>query len=171
MVNIKKDLKDKRKKLVHLAFSENELNEIDKIRKQLKTTRTEFIRQAINDKIMRIENPEAFKEIVTIDVDNKQLKEILEMTSESSEKIDILLEKFDTINKIKNTLSTLNLMINRPALQEKELVIIELLKKHKELKPNKIMELTGFTIEEIYDIISNGEIFKTTINGGFRLNE
>lgn len=162
--------KEIRDKMVHIAFTKSEKEEIKKYAENM--TSSEFIRQAIRDKIMRIENPELFQERISSDLDNKQLTKLLEMTNESSEKINLILEKFDTIVQIENTLKVLGSMVERPVIEQKQKVIIELLKTHDSLKPKKLMELSGFSKEEIYDIISNSNIFSIDIKtGGVKLND
>lgn len=174
MVNVKKEKKDKRTNLVHIAFSENELKLIDQYKEESSnTTRTDFIREAVNEKIRRIENPDLFIEKINVGIDNEQLKEILGMATENKEKIDLLLNNVKIFNQIQNTLNTLSSRINRPELKEKELKVIELLREYKELKPNKIMKLAKIeNINMVYDIISDKEIFSINIKtGGIRLND
>lgn len=56
-----KDTKDIRDKAIHLAFSENEITQIDTIVKEnYYGTRTNFIRVAIFDKKMLLEKPELY---------------------------------------------------------------------------------------------------------------
>lgn len=56
-------------------------------------------------------------------------------------------------------------MAKQPELEENEKVIIDLLTKHKKLKPLKIMELSGLSSHKVYDVISNDNVFSINMNG------
>jgi len=167
MVNIKKIEVEVKKNFLHIAFSENELNDIKKYSKDIGITRSEFLREAIRDKVMRIEHPEAFNSKSTIDI-----KSILEKISDNKENNKIILEKLDVITKMQYNLKILNSIVNTPIIAEKEQKIIELLKKRKVLKPREISDLLTYSIEDVYRVISNEKKFSVDIiSERIKLNE
>lgn len=162
-----KDPKDIRDKLVHLAFSENEIIEIDKfVDEGNYPTRTEFIRQAIFDKINRIENPDLF---MTKTTNNGKISEFLEEVRANNEQQKKILKKLGILNEIQQTLGILKNLTKRPEIEKNKKIIIELLKKHKHLKPLKIMELSKLASHEVYDVISDESLFMININGEVEL--
>ncbi len=56
-------------------------------------------------------------------------------------------------------------MAKQPELEENEKIIIDLLTKHKKLKPLKIMKLSGLSSHKVYDVISNDNVFSINMNG------
>ena len=150
-----------------MAFSENEVSQIDKYCKQDKiklTSRTEFIRQAIFDKIRRIENPESYNHISKkFDVD--QISEFLKEIKSSNEQQKEILKRLIIVDKIQFNFKVLKEMAKQPELEENENLLINLLTEHKKLKPLKIVKLSGLSSHKIYDVISNDNIFSINMNG------
>lgn len=150
-----------------MAFSENEVSQIDKYCKQDKiklTSRTEFIRQAIFDKIRRIENPESYNHISKkFDVD--QISEFLKEIKSSNEQQKEILKRLIVVDKIQSNFKVLKEMAKQPELEENENLLINLLTEHKKLKPLKIVKLSGLSSHKIYDVISNDNIFSINMNG------
>jgi len=161
------DQKDIRNKTIHMAFSENQVSQIDKYCKQDKiklTSRTEFIRQAIFDKIRRIENPESYNHISKkFDVD--QISEFLKEIKSSNEQQKEILKRLIVVDKIQSNFKVLKEMAKQPELEENENLLINLLTEHKKLKPLKIVKLSGLSSHKIYDVISNDNIFSINMNG------
>lgn len=133
------------------------------------TTVSDFVREAIKDKIRRIEHPEIFNESKT-EINNDKMKKLLEMSGITSKKIDKVLNKFDKIEKIERNLQLLFNLENREVLKEKENEVIELLQEHEILFPKKIMELTNINRKELYAIISDSDKFSIN-DKGVKLNE
>lgn len=162
-----KDPKDIRDKMVHLAFSENEIISVDKYVEECNyPTRTEFIRQAIFDKINRIENPELF---MTKTTNNGRISEFLEEVKANNEQQKEILKKLGILDEIQENLGILQTLTNRPEIEKNKKIVIELLKKHKHLKPLKIMELSKLASHEVYDVISDNSLFIININGEVEL--
>jgi len=161
------DKKDVRNKTVHIAFSENELSQIDKYCKyeDLKlTTRTEFIRQSIFDKIRRIENPELYNP-VTKGLDSDQISEFLKEIKITNKQQKDILKRLEIVNEIQNNFKVLKNMAKEPEMELNEKTIIGLLTEHKKLKPLKIIKLSGLSSHKIYDVISNENVFSINMNG------
>jgi ribosome-associated translation inhibitor RaiA len=161
-----------KEEMIHFAYTTDEKEKLESIAEDSNLSISEFIRQAIKDKIRKIENPDIFQENVKLEVDHKKLKEILEISGMNAQKIDLLINKMEILEKIENTFKILDKYVNRPALEQKEQMIVGLLQEHGELKLNKMIDLSGFSKEEIYDIISNTQKFGINIkSGGIKLNE
>ena len=162
-----KDPKDIRNKLIHLAFSENEITKIDKyVDDGNYPTRTEFIRQAIFDKFDRTENPDLF---MTKTSNNGNLSEFLEEVRANTEQQKEILKTLPILNKIQQTLGILKTLTKQPEIEKNKKIVIDLLKKHKHLKPLKIMELSKLASHEVYDVISDDSLFIININGEVEL--
>ena len=160
-------MSEKRDKTVHIAFTENELEEIDKYRKEFNTTRSNFIRNAITEKIRSIKNPNIYNGIGSI---NQELLEKLLRNQEKQENYSkIISKKVEILDKILANLTLLR--EERKNLVKEEQIIIKLLKDHKKLKPLKIIELSKLPSNIVYDVISNDKIFSITMNGELKLND
>ena len=161
------DQKDIRSKTIHIAFSENEVSQIDKYCKHDKiklTSRTEFIRQALFDKIRRIENPEVYNQISkSFDVD--QIPEFLKEIKASNEQQKAILKRLIIVDQIQSNFKVLKDMGKQPEIEVNEKIVIDLLTEHKKLKPLKIMKLSGLSSHKIYDVISNDNVFSINITG------
>jgi len=158
-------MSEKRDRMVHIAFTENELKEIDEYRREFNTTRSSFIRNAITEKIRIIKNPNIHIGIGSI---NQELLEKLFINQEKQEKYHkIISKKVEILDKILVNLSLLR--EERKNLVKEEQIIIKLLRDHEKLKPLKIIELTKLPINIIYDVISNDKLFGITMNGEVKL--
>jgi len=159
-----------RPNLIHVGFTKEEKEDIIKYSGETNMKITEFIREAIFDKIRKIKNPELFT--TQKGYESNDIKQVLSMVTENKEDVKKALEQLDSLIKIKGTLNGLSTMVHKPDLMEKELAIVELLKVHTSLKIQKIIELTGYSKENIYDIISNDKVFSIDIkSGGIKLHE
>ncbi len=160
-------MSEKRDKIVHIAFTENEIKEIDKYRKEFNTTRSNFIRNAITEKIRSIKNPNIYNGIGSI---NKEILEKLLRNQEKQENYSkIISKKVETLDKILVNLALLK--EERKNLVKEEQIIIKLLKDHEKLKPLKLIELSELPSNVVYDVISNDKMFSITMNGEIKLND
>jgi len=148
-----------RDKTVHIAFSESEKNKIRDYAKEGNTTISEFIRQAIYDKMRVIENPEKYQDITSSE---QQLKEIQETQKKQMELQNLILERMNVVNGINETFEALKPLISKEKVKEICDTIISMLKVHKTLKIEKLMLLTGFDKKVVYDCIAVNE--KLVIN-------
>ena len=162
MTKTKIDPENKRDKLIHLAFSSNELEDIDKHVKQANTSRTEFIRQAIQDKIMKINNPELFN---VVNSNTSDFSEFLREIKTSNKQQKIILEKLSIVKQIQDNFSLLKSMSKQPEIDLNEKIIIKLIREHGPLKPLEIMDLGDLRSHKVYDVISNDQVFSINING------
>lgn len=167
MANNKIKPQDKRTKLIHLAFSPNELKEIDVNVKKANTSRTEFIRQAIQDKIMKIENPALFNS--ALNIDNSNFDEFLKEIKTSNKQQKIILEKLSIVKQIQDNFTLLKTIAKEPEILQNEKVIIDLIREKGPLKPLEIMDLANLCSLEVYDVISNENVFSINLNGKVEL--
>ena len=150
-----KNPQDLRNKSVHLAFSENEIADLDKYRE--KTTRTQFIRQALNDKYIRIEHPEMFGG-GSSSSNNENVLELLNKINISNDDIKKFL-KTTLVKEINKTLKVLKTMVNEPIVEKNKEIVINILKEHGKLRVPKLMELSNLRNHEFYDVISDDSLF------------
>ena len=162
-------MNEKRDKFVHIAFTENELKEIDKYRKEFNTTRSNFIRNAIIEKIRRIKNPNIYNEIGLGSINQKLLEKLLRNQERQEKYSKIISKKVEVLDKILTNLALLR--EERKNLVKEEQIIINLLKDHKKLKPLKLIELSKLPSNIVYDVISNDKLFSITMNGELKLND
>jgi hypothetical protein len=138
-----------REQLVHIAFSASEKEKIKNLAKESNTTISEFIRQSIFDKILRIENPTAFN------VDNEErLREIENNQKKTLELQQLLLERIKIVNGINETMKALKPLVNKSEMKEICDTIVSMLRIHKSMKIEKLELLTSFKRKDIYDCIS-----------------
>jgi len=163
---------EKRDKIKHIAFTEIEVQKIKDYAKDYGMTSSEFIRQAINDKIRLIENPEVFNTVSNPDFSNQMIKsqELI------LEEMKLMKKKFTTINGIKNGYKSLKKLISDGTYKEnvklKTEKIQTIMKGYdKAFTPKEIKDITGFDLKSI-DIVltSNQDLFKLNMNGRWELN-
>ena len=162
-----KDPKDVKNKLVHMSFSENELEEIEKyVLESPVVTRTAFIREAISDKINRIKNPELF---MTKTVNNGKIGEFLDEIRGLTATQKQIVDQLKDFDELKSSLRTLQTFVRKTETHNNEKIIVDLLKTHKHLTPVKIIEKTELSEEEVIECISNDSLFAYNINGEVEL--
>jgi len=129
------EIKDK---IIHIAFSKEEKEQIKKYSKESNTTLSEFIRQAVYDKILRIENPSKFGNVSSFE---DQFKEIKELQLKQIKLEELNLERIKNLNGIKESLIELKPLVNEKELKNNSQAIFSLLKFHKSLSLDKIEQL------------------------------
>ena len=167
-------MSEKRDKVKHIAFTESEADKIKDYAKHYGMTSSEFIRQAINDKIRNIENPE----LTTSSVSNPDLSnQVIKNQELILEEMKLMKQKFTTINGIKNGYKSLKELISDGTYKEnlklKAEKIKDVMKQYdKAFTPKEIKNLTGFDLKSIdIALTSNQDIFKLNMNGRWVLYE
>lgn len=166
-----------RTKMIHIAINEAKKDKITELATKDNTTMSEFIRQAIDDKIRGIENPEM--NTSGVNLDSNYLQKILEKQKLLEQKNELILERLDTYNQIINTLNILKPKVNNLYLKEKMEKVRTTIKAFGELKPTKLLEKVnseknGIKVEknDIKDILAYyNDIFSISMKGGIKLNE
>lgn len=155
---IENNKNDLRENMIHIAFSNSEKERIKDYAKESDTTISEFIRQAISDKILRIENPEMFS------VNNEErMREIEVNQKKQLELSELLLKRIEIVNGINETMKALKPLVNKQDMKEICDTIISMLKIHESIKIDKLILLTSFQRKDIYDCIA--------INNKLAINE
>ena len=166
-------MSEKRDKIRHVAFTESETNKISEYAKHYNMTSSEFIRQAINDKIRLIENPEPFNTFSNPDFSDQ----IIKSQEFILEELKLMKQKFTTINGIRNGYKSLTEIISDSTYKEnlklKADKIKEVMKEsNKGFTPKELNTITGFDLKSIdLALTSNHDLFKLNMNGRWVLNE
>jgi len=166
--------REERTERVYIGFTKREKANIEKYREEYNfPTISEFIRQAVREKIQRLENPQLYQNISSAGYE-ELLNTMRQEQKLLVEQQKTIARKLDAIKNVSNGFEALNpildgILEDNADLKKKR--IEKLLKGYKKaLKPNKISELTGFDIDTVINIISlYPHIFKTTKTGGIGL--
>ena len=127
-----------RDNVIHIAFTIEEKEQIRNYAKESNTTISEFIRQSVFDKILRIENPSKFGNVSSFE---DQFKEIKELQLKQIKLEELNLERIKNLNGIKESLIELKPLVNEKELKNNSQAIFSLLKFHKSLSLDKIEQL------------------------------
>ncbi len=160
-----------RVKTIHINVTEAKKKKLMDLAKNSNTTISEFIRQAIDDKLRRIENPETYTSGANLNAE-AFFEKILEKQKLLEQKNNVILKRLDTYSQIVNTLSILKPKVNGIYLKDKMEKVKNTLKAYEELKPKKLEELSGIDGNTIKDILAYyNKNFSITMKGGIKLNE
>jgi len=124
-----------RDNVIHIAFTIEEKEQIRNYAKESNTTISEFIRQSVFDKILRIENPSKFGNVSSFE---DQFKEIKELQLKQIKLEELSFERIKNLNGVKESLKELAPLVNEQELKKHANTIISLLKTHKSLSIDKI---------------------------------
>ena len=166
-----------RNKIVHIAFTEGEKTRIKEYADDSEMTVSEFIRQATRDKIRRIDNPEQSNisnlPVITPEMllkISKNTEKLLELQQEKKREKDIiqtLLETSEALQSEYHRLMDKGLMSE---LTEETRTIQNLLRGHKSLSPNQIIDMTNIEKDKVLFVITNLKLFKlNVITGKYQL--
>ncbi len=161
-----------RNKIVHIAFTQHEKKEIKDFAEDSNMTSSEFIRDAIREKIKRIKNPEIMNQgsfqinpelLLKISKDTRKLVELNEEKEKRENAINNVLETSDAIQEEYNKLKEKGLMAD---LKKETMIIRKLLEGHKSLSPKQISDMTKIVSNKVAIIITNKEFFKLNVVTG-----
>lgn len=150
---VKKE-KEEREKPIQFYVSERELKEIEEFTNISKTSKSEFIRQAISDKIMRMKTPEVFEAKGMNGISKSQIKAVLETTINSQEKINLLVEKMDLIIEKEKLFDMLSEKINKTDLIDIDNAVSELLAENKTMKLEDLVNKLGRDENTVLKVLS-----------------
>jgi len=161
----RKEPNEIRNRLVHIAFSEEEINKIDIFVEKALTTRTDFIRQAIFDKIRLIEHPELETgeqlSQAKLEEIEKNTRLMLELQQQYSEQAKI-------VNEINKSLSLLQEYSLQERVDSEKENVFNILEVHGELTPGEILEKIALPEEVLFKILADKKLFELTQRGKFR---
>ena len=173
MPNKKKTGNEKQDSFIRFGVTEDQKKKIESFAKEFNKSLSDFIRDAIFDKIRRFEHPEQFSQGNISQMNSAILeqltlntKKILELQEKTNEKIEIAEDIENTILIIKEQYDKLKVkgLINDFS---KESEIIEvLLKNHNSLTPDKISKISNLEIDDIILILNAFDKFKLNITTG-----
>ncbi len=146
-----------KKQIKHFANKEN-----------FKTT-SEFVRRIVFDYIRRQENPELFYSANTNSINPLQMERIAKNIREIMKNQEIILQREDTLEEMKEMVMNLHKLAESNALSKERELIIQLLENHNSLSLRQIQEETQLAEDVIFKIISDMNLFKITATGRFAL--
>ena len=167
-------MNEKRDKVKHIAFTESETKKIKKYSDYYNMTDSEFIRQAINDKILRIEKPESFNGL-----GNKEVEKILKNQELLLKEQNLMKAKLTMVNGLKKSYKSLSSLMSEGTLKEnfklKTDKIKDVMKAYnKAFTPKELVSLTDFdfkTIELGLTQLESKKEAKLNNNGRWVLDE
>lgn len=161
-------------KMIHLAFFPEEKTEIKAISKETNKSISDFCRDAIFEKIRRIEHPELFKQ-GNLDQFNQQFFEaFLNRFNDMAKIQEKLLERTNVIAEINTTLEKLALYSKKQDFVKEKATILNLLEAHKSLSDKQIIDMLNLdknTVLEARSILYSEGKITTTSNGRWKLAE
>ncbi|MFX1567896.1 MAG: hypothetical protein ACFFCV_05960 [Promethearchaeota archaeon] len=164
--------KEKRMKMVHIAFLESEKLQIKEFADNLNMTISEFCRQAIFEKIRKIEHPEMFMQGVGNQIDMKLIESLFIKMNNMSKKQDLLIEKTNILNEMNKLLEQIALYSEKEDFTKEKEIILNLLKTHSSLSQKQLIEMTSLKKQVIFKVVSmlvSDKKITITSNGRFKL--
>ena len=161
-----------RNKIVHIAFTQHEKEEIKDFAADSNMTASEFIRDAIREKIKRIKNPEIMNQgsiqfnpeiLLKISKDTQKLVELNEEKEKRENAINNILETSEAIQEEYKRLKEKGLMAD---LEKETMKIRKLLGGHKSLSPKQISDMIKIDSNKVAIIITNKKFFKLNVVTG-----
>ena len=158
-------------KFIQFSVSDELKEDIDKYtKKSTFTTVSDFIRNAVEEKIRSLKNPEQSQSKT-----NQITPIILEKYLKNSQNFNLLeeklLDKMKIFDDMKADLELLKKFSFKQGLVKETETIINLLKAHKSLSQKQIIEKTDLDKDTVFQVLSNDNRFKLNMNGRFELNE
>lgn len=171
-----------RNKIKHIAFTRSEVEIIKDHSQAGGMTQSEFIRQAVNEKINKIRNPELvkpiFNQIDSISPDlidklikhtNDTVKKQGDTISKQEKMIKNLIERMDVVSNMIKVLEQIKTIPSNQDLSKETKIIIDMFKKrNKNLSVMDIINDSNLEQVEIVKILTNKEnnLFKFNISTG-----
>lgn len=154
----------------HLSITPKEKETIKLCSKASNMSMSEFMRQAIFDKITRIDNPEISS--TSSNDDSKILAYMKKNDSRLAKMEKLLRERLSNGKVIKSSLEQIKSRVDSARLSFERDLVIKKLKSEGALSPKEISELTQISQNDVYEIISDDSIFTIDIiTGKVILNE
>ena len=163
---------DNRNKPVQLYVTQNEKKKIEEVSNNFKMTISEFVRQAIFDKINRIENPKVFTQYNKELIDNSLVKDLNKKIELIDEKLNLFNERTSVINEMKSQLNKIRNLSGSQSFAKKTDIILNLLKSNTSFTRIQLLDQSKISEDILIQIIANlieEKIIEITGNGKFRL--
>ena len=137
-------MSDKRDKTFHVAFTEEEKDKVKNYAKDYSMTSSEFIRQAVFEKIRKIEHPELFT--TQIPMNSEELQKIYKTQIEIKKLVTNNVKHGETIQ---SNMKALRERVNGEQIKLYKQRILDILKQHGKLIPEEIEQYTDIEIDDI----------------------
>lgn len=161
-----------RDKMVHIAFTHHEKEEIKQLADDSSMTASEFIRDAIREKIKRIKNPELmnkssiqFNPEILLKI-SKDTQKLLEIEGEKKKRDEAMNNIIETSEAIQEEYKRLKEKCIMSDLTNEHEIIKNLLKGHKSLTTKQISDMTKIEPNKVILIITKREFFKLNVTTG-----
>ncbi|MFW9875498.1 MAG: hypothetical protein ACFFG0_20520 [Candidatus Thorarchaeota archaeon] len=132
-------------------------------------TISEFVRRIVFDYIRRQDNSELFHSANTNSINPLQMERIAKNIREIMKNQEIILQREDTIEEMKEMVMNLHKLAESNSLAKERELIIQLFENHDSCSLRQIQEETKLAEDIIFKIISDMNIFKITSTGRFAL--
>jgi len=164
---------------IQFTASEDLKNRIEEYRERISCkTNSAFIRDAIEEKIMRIQQGIPLIQGENNSISRKEIENLIDKRLNSTQSAiqDMIDQNQKEMDKLLTTINKNFQMIqnysNREEFEERTNKLIALLKIHKNLSTKEIMDHLNLRFNEAMKIISNTDTFKfNNITGRIELNE
>ena len=167
------DSRTSKKRPIQVYFSEDEKEAIKNHVESIvpKSNLSQFIREAICEKMRKAEHPEVFNQCQNLN--QFVLDVIVKKIKEMDRKQELILENTNIINSMKETLRAIKSHVNKDRILSELEIISNLFKgnKNKTFNLRKIMDMTGIDEDTVFEtisvLLSDGKIKQA--GGGFSL--
>ncbi len=139
--------------------------------KSIFTTISDFIRNAVEEKIRRLKNPELFQSKSNSQINPAIFNQMLKQSEKSNILQEKVLERMRIFDEMRKDLYQIRRFSIKEDLIQETKTIINLLKAHKTLSQKQIIEKTNLDKETVFQIVSTDDRIKLNMNGRFELNE
>lgn len=134
------------------------------------TTFSDFIRNAVEEKIRRLNNSELYQSKSINQINPAIFNQLLEQSQKSNSLQEKVLEKMRIIDEMRKDLVRIRKYSIQQDLTQETETIINLLKAHKTLSQKQIIEKTNLDKDTVFQIVSTDDRIKLNMNGRFELN-
>ncbi|MFX1313497.1 MAG: hypothetical protein ACFFHD_12910 [Promethearchaeota archaeon] len=142
----------KRNKIVHIAFTKEELEEIDNNNDC--STRSEFIRLAIEEKIRKIKNPNIYNGIGIGTINQELLEKLLKSQERQEKRLKIIEERNTTLEQINEILKSMKPSFEKKEVERYKVSIDKILDEHNgKYNIKKLMEETKLH-NDLYNVLA-----------------
>ena len=165
-------MEDKRTRKFNIAFYPDEYEEVKKYAKAKRKSVSEFIREAIEERIRRIDNPDYYNGVV------KQVRNGINKVEAKQDQHQKVMKGdlgrlYAKVSEDMKELKDISEM-KRKVITESDLILAtstirELVKEHGVLGIGEIQQSTGFDKKTITSVLSNSKLFDMKMNSKFSL--
>jgi len=132
------------------------------------TTISDFVRNAVEEKIRKLKNPEQLQSKI-LEVNPAIVEQYLKNSQKYNSLEEKILERMKIFDEMKADLDLIKKYSLKQGLTSETTKIMNLLKAHKSLTIKQIIDKTNFDKDLIFQIVSNDKKFKLNMNGRIQL--